>query len=88
MWNSMSEKWLSPQDLQYLLCHHLKNCYCGTIVSSRYLGLVLCVFMVLGQSATTAANPAIDEGVAVQKIDCENLKLRLLPDKQVLQVKQ
>lgn len=46
------------------------------------------VFMVLGQSAATAACLAIDEGIAVQKIDYKNLKLRLLADKQVLQVKQ
>jgi hypothetical protein len=45
------------------------------------------VFMVLGQSAATAACMAIDKGIEVQKIDLENLKSRLLADKQVLQVK-
>lgn len=46
------------------------------------------VFMVLGQSAATAACMAIDKGIEVQKIDFENLKLRLLADKQVLEVKR
>lgn len=42
------------------------------------------VFMVLGQSAATAAVLAIDEGVAVQEVDYEKLKIRLLADGQVL----
>src|SRR5262249_16744029 len=42
------------------------------------------VFMVLGQSAATAAALAIDEGVAVQKVDYRKLRARLLGDKQVL----
>ena len=42
------------------------------------------VFMVLGQSATTAACQAIDEGRAVQDIDYRRLRQRLLDDKQVL----
>jgi len=42
------------------------------------------VFMVLGQSAATAASHAIEEGVDIQKIDQEKLKARLLADKQVL----
>ena len=46
------------------------------------------VFMVLGQSAATAACMAIDKGIEVQKIDFENLKSRLLADKQVLQIKR
>ncbi|HZL12438.1 MAG TPA: FAD-dependent oxidoreductase [Prolixibacteraceae bacterium] len=46
------------------------------------------VFMVLGQSAATAACMAIDKGVEVQKIDYENLKSILVTDKQVLQVKR
>ena len=44
------------------------------------------VFMVLGQSAATAACIAIDKSVEVQKIDYESLKSRLLTDKQVLHV--
>ncbi len=42
------------------------------------------VFMVLGQSAATAACQAIDAGVPVQKVDYTKLKERLLADKQVL----
>ncbi|MHB1036620.1 MAG: FAD-dependent oxidoreductase [Pirellulales bacterium] len=42
------------------------------------------VFMVLGQSAATAACQAIDQDVPVQRIDRARLKQRLLADKQVL----
>ncbi len=42
------------------------------------------VFMILGQSATTAAVMAIDGGVAVQDIDLPKLQERLLADGQVL----
>jgi hypothetical protein len=42
------------------------------------------VFMVLGQSAASAAVQAIEEGVAVQDIDYARLKARLLADAQVL----
>jgi hypothetical protein len=42
------------------------------------------VFMVLGQSAATAASMAIDGGVAIQDIDYPKLKTVLLKDKQVL----
>lgn len=42
------------------------------------------VFMVLGQSAATAAAHAIDEQVTVQQISYEKLKERLLADAQVL----
>ena len=44
------------------------------------------VFMVLGQSAATAACQAIDEGVAVQDINYAALKNTLLKDKQVLEI--
>lgn len=43
------------------------------------------VFMVLGQSAATAACQAIDANVAVQEIDFAALKARLLEEKQVLE---
>jgi len=43
------------------------------------------VFMVLGQSAATAASLAIEDEVPVQKLDYEKLRRRLLKDKQVLQ---
>jgi len=42
------------------------------------------VFMVLGQSAATAASIAIDKGLDIQKIDYQQLKKRLLKDKQIL----
>jgi hypothetical protein len=42
------------------------------------------VFMVLGQSAGTAASMAIDAGVPVQQIDYTKLRARLLADRQML----
>ncbi|MCX6956643.1 MAG: FAD-dependent oxidoreductase, partial [Verrucomicrobia bacterium] len=42
------------------------------------------VFMVLGQSAATAAVQAIEERVEIQKIDAKKLEARLLKDGQVL----
>jgi hypothetical protein len=42
------------------------------------------VFMILGQSAATAAVLAIDQQIAVQDLDYEVLKAQLLKDKQVL----
>ena len=42
------------------------------------------VFMVLGQSAATAAVQAIEQGVDIQRIDEAKLKARLLQDGQVL----
>ncbi len=43
------------------------------------------VFMVLGQSAATAASLAIDEQVAVQQVSYPKLQEKLLADRQVLQ---
>ena len=43
------------------------------------------VFMVLGQSAATAASIAIDNQVEIQNVNYSNLKNLLLKDKQVLQ---
>lgn len=43
------------------------------------------VFMVLGQSAATAAAIAIDDQVDVQNVDYEKLRKRLLADRQVLE---
>jgi hypothetical protein len=43
------------------------------------------VFMILAQSAATAASMAIDEKIPVQHVDYSKLKNRLLADKQVLQ---
>ncbi|MGO8751516.1 MAG: FAD-dependent oxidoreductase [Thermoguttaceae bacterium] len=42
------------------------------------------VFMVLGQSAATAASQAIDQGVGVQAIDIRQLQRQLLTDGQIL----
>ncbi|HKQ39390.1 MAG TPA: FAD-dependent oxidoreductase, partial [Verrucomicrobiae bacterium] len=42
------------------------------------------VFMIMGQSAATAACLAIDDKVAVQKLNYSALRARLLADKQVL----
>jgi hypothetical protein len=44
------------------------------------------VFMILGQSAATAACQAIDSDSSVQEVDYPKLKKRLLADGQVLQV--
>jgi hypothetical protein len=44
------------------------------------------VFMILGQSAATAAALAIDRGVAVQDLDYQVLKEQLLKDKQILEL--
>jgi hypothetical protein len=44
------------------------------------------VFMILGQSAATAACLALDEDVAVQDLAYERLKVRLLADGQVLEL--
>jgi hypothetical protein len=43
------------------------------------------VFMVLGQSAATAACQAIDQKAGIQQVDMAKLKERLLADKQVLE---
>ncbi len=43
------------------------------------------VFMILGQSAATAASMAIDEDIAVQDVSYEKLRERLLADGQVLE---
>jgi hypothetical protein len=45
------------------------------------------VFMVLGQSAATAAVLAIKDNVPVQQLDYEKLRARLAADKQVLEAK-
>jgi hypothetical protein len=43
------------------------------------------VFMILGQSAASAASLAIDQGIAVRRVDCRDLRERLLEDGQVLE---
>ena len=44
------------------------------------------VFMVLGQSAATAASLAVDHQIAVQSVDYEELREQLLKDKQILEL--
>jgi len=46
------------------------------------------VFMILGQSAATAASLALDAGAPVQQVDYAKLRERLLKDGQVLEWKQ
>ncbi len=43
------------------------------------------VFMILGQSAATAASLALDENIPVQQVDYAKLRARLIEDKQVLE---
>ena len=43
------------------------------------------VFMVLGQSAATAASMAIEESIPVQEVDYKKLRERLLAEGQVLE---
>jgi hypothetical protein len=45
------------------------------------------VFMILGESAATAAALALEGKVPVQKVKYEKLRARLLADKQVLEWK-
>jgi len=42
------------------------------------------VFMILGQSAATAASIAIDDKIPLQKVDIKKLQARLIADKQLL----
>ncbi|MDO8965435.1 FAD-dependent oxidoreductase [Algoriphagus sp.] len=42
------------------------------------------VFMILGESAATAASMALDEGIAVQKLDYDKLKTQLEANNQIL----
>jgi hypothetical protein len=44
------------------------------------------VFMILGQSAATAAVLALDQGIAVQDVKYSELRERLLKDGQVLEL--
>jgi hypothetical protein len=44
------------------------------------------VFMILGQSAATAAAIAIDGGTALQSVEYASLRKRLLKDRQVLEL--
>jgi len=65
-----------------------KNLFVPVCVSSSHIAYgsirMEPVFMILGQSAATAAVQAIEDGVAVQDVDYAKLRKRLLADKQVL----
>lgn len=67
---------------------HCENLLVPVCVSSSHIAFgsirMEPVFMILGQSAATAAALAIDSGVAVQDVAYEKLKERLLRDGQIL----
>jgi hypothetical protein len=46
------------------------------------------VFMILGQSAATAACLAIDNGAAVQDVDYPRLREQLITDGQILEFRK
>ena len=66
-----------------------KNLFVPVCVSSSHIAFgsirMEPVFMLLGQSAATAAAMAIDSGIAVQDVDYDALKKRLIADGQVLE---
>jgi hypothetical protein len=66
-------------------CHNLLVPVCLSASHIAYGSIRMePVFMVLGQSAATAASEALDAGIAVQDVDAKRLQQRLLADKQVL----
>ena len=68
-----------------------RTCWCRCASRSSHIAFgsirMEPVFMILGQSAATAAVMAIDEGVAVQDVAYDKLRERLLADGQVLEWK-
>ena len=67
-------------------CENLLAPVCGSCTHIAFGSIRMePVFMILGQSASTAAVLAIDGGIAVQEVDYELLKAKLLEDKQVLE---
>jgi hypothetical protein len=68
-------------------CHNLLVPVCASSSHIAYGSIRMePVFMILGQSAATAAVQAINKGIAVQDIKYDQLKEQLLKDKQVLSV--
>ena len=71
-----------PQTLKVDVCIY------GVCVSSSHMAYgsirMEPVFMILGQSAATAASLAIDGGTSVQAVPYEKLRRRLLDDRQKL----
>ena len=69
-----------------------KNLFVPVCVSSSHIAFgsirMEPVFMILGESAATAASIAIDEHVDVQQVDYEKLKAALLKHKQRLTISQ
>ncbi len=68
----------------------IQNLLVAVCISSSHIvfGSILMepVFMILGQSAATAAAMAIDKSIAVQDVDYSELRSRLEADKQRLEV--
>lgn len=66
------------------------NLITPTCLSSSYVAYgairILPTFMMLGQSAGTAAAMAVEQGVAVQEIEYADLRERLLADGQILEL--
>ena len=66
------------------------NLLTATCPSSTHVGYgairLEWTFMILGQSVGTAAAQAIDQRVAVQKVDYARLRAKLLAEKQVLEI--
>ena len=67
-----------------------RTCSCRSACASSHIAYgsirMEPVFMVLGQSAATAASLAIGDGVAVQQVDRAKLRDRLRADGQVLEL--
>ena len=65
------------------------TCSCPSVMSSTHAAYgsirMEPVFMILGQSAATAACLAIDDAKTIQDVDVKKLQDRLIADKQVLQ---
>lgn len=76
-YRSLVPKESQCENLLVPVCHAASHIAYGSIRMEP-------VFMVLGQSSATAAAHALDEKVAVQRIDYKKLRERLLADKQVL----
>jgi len=70
---------------------HCRNLLVPVCVSSSHIAFgsirMEPVFMILGQSAATAAVLAIDQGRDIQDLPYETLRARLLQDRQVLEFK-
>ena len=77
-YRSLVPKAAECENLLVPICHSATHIAYGSIRMEP-------VFMILGQSAATAAAFAIDDGVPVQQVDYARLRVRLQSDKQVLE---